>query len=128
MEDQKKKQLALVDRYVQVWNEPDSEKKKIALAQIWSPEGVYIDPRANLKGIDELVNHIDKIQSGRPGSKIFRTSDLDIHHHIGRFKWQLEQADKTRLPEGLDIIYFTPDGDKIEKIIGFFGELTSIPS
>lgn len=126
MENQKQTQIELIDKYCKVWNEPDREKKQIALEEIWWKEGEYIDPRANLKGIEALVNHISKIQSGRPGSRVMRTSEIEIHHQIGRFRWQLEKEDKTRLPEGLDIVYFTDDGKSIKKIIGFFGELKSI--
>lgn len=114
--------VALIDTYFEVWNESDFDKRRILLREIWFKHGEYIDPRADLKGVDELAVHIDKIQNGRPGSKIVRTSKIEVHHQIGRFKWQLLNADKMSLLEGLDIVFFTDDREKIKRIIGFFGE------
>ena len=113
----------LVDEYCKVWNEPDTQKKAEALKKIWSPDATYIDPNVSLRGIAELVAHIDRVQAGRPGARIIRTTALQVHHRIGRFGWQLIHADGSRLPEGLDIVFFSEEGQHIDRIIGFFGEL-----
>ena len=117
--------IALIDKYFEVWNESDLDKRRIILKEIWFKHGEYIEPRAHLKGVDELADHIGKIQSGRPGLKIIGTSKMEVHHQIARFKWQLVKGDKISLLDGLDIVFFTDDGKKIKKIIGFFGELES---
>jgi len=121
--NENKKEIELVDQYCAVWNELDKTKRRNLLQEIWEEDGKYIDPRSDLKGVEELVNHIEKIQSGRSGTKVIRTSEIDIHHSIGRFNWQLVKEDNSILITGLDIVYFNKSGLKIEKILGFFGEL-----
>jgi len=116
----------LVDKYFLVWNEIDKENRKKILEEIWQEGGKYIDPRSNLEGVEALVNHIEQIQNGRKGSKIFRTSNVNIHHQIGRFNWELRKEDHTKILDGIDIVYFNKNGTKIKKIIGFFGELETI--
>jgi len=118
-----KKEKVLIDKYCSAWNELDKTKRRNQLQEVWEVDGKYIDPRSNLNGIEELVNHIGKIQSGRPGTKIIRTSEIDLHHNIGRFNWQLVKEDHTILIKGIDIVFFNEGVTKIEKMIGFFGEL-----
>ncbi len=100
------KEIDLIDKYCSVWNEVDRTKRKNQLQEIWEENGKYIDPRAHLTNIEALVNHIGKIQSSRKGTKIIRTSNLDVHHGIGKFHWQLVKEDQTILIKGLDIVYF----------------------
>jgi hypothetical protein len=49
-----------------------------------------------------------------------RTSAVDCHHGVARFAWHVAQADGTVLLEGIDIAFLSPDGSRIERIIGFF--------
>ena len=48
-------------------------------------------------------------------------SQVDAHHGIARFAWRAIEANGNALPEGIDIAFFTPDGSRIERILGFFG-------
>ncbi len=123
MENKTKKAIELIDKYCSVWNELEIDKRRSQLQEIWEGDAKYIDPRSNLKGVEELVNHIEKIQSTRAGTKIIRTSKIDIHHEMGRFNWQLIKEDQTILIEGLDIVFFNEEVTKIKKMIGFFGAL-----
>lgn len=122
------KKNKIVDQYCSAWNEDDKIKRREILNEIWVESGKYIDPRADLTGVEELVNHIEKIKSSRPGTRVSRTSNLDLHHGIGRFNWNLRNENGTILLEGLDIVYFGNQELKIQKIIGFFGVLETEPS
>lgn len=48
---------------------------------------------------------------------------VDRHHDVARFSWQAVQPDGVVLIEGLDIAALSREGDKIERIIGFFDPL-----
>ncbi|NGN42445.1 nuclear transport factor 2 family protein [Mesorhizobium sp. CGMCC 1.15528] len=113
----------LIDRYCAVWNEPDPARREALLKSVWADGATYTDPRADTAGAGELLAHIAKIQAGRPGATIVRTSAIDHHHGIARFGWCLIEADGTPLPEGIDIAFLSPDGRRIERIIGFFGPM-----
>jgi hypothetical protein len=84
----------------------------------------YTDPSVHAANTEDLLTHIATVQARRPGSKVQRTSRVDVHHGVARFAWHVVQADGSNLPEGLDIAFLSPDGATIERIIGFFGPLT----
>ena len=112
-----------VDQYCSAWNKINIDTRRQILDPIWEQNAKYIDPRSDLTGSEELVQHIEKIQSSRPGATIERTSEVDLHHNIGRFNWHLKLSDGTIPLQGLDIVFFNEDQSKIQKIIGFFGPI-----
>ncbi len=114
---------ALIDRYCEVWSEPDVIARSELLASVWASHATYTDPSVHAANAQELLSHIAKVQARRPGATVVRTSKVDIHHGLARFAWHVIQADGTALPEGLDIAFIAPEGTKIERIIGFFGPL-----
>jgi hypothetical protein len=113
----------LIDRYCEAWQEMDAARRRDLLAAVWADGATYTDPSVHARGVEELLAHIARVVARRPGAKVVRTSAVDAHHGVARFAWQLVQADGTRLPEGLDIAWFSSDGRRIERILGFFGPL-----
>lgn len=113
----------LIDQYCQVWTEPSAARRTELLSAIWAKDATYTDPTVHTQGAAQLLAHIVKVQSRRPGAKVMRTSQIDFHHNYARFAWHVVNADGTTLPEGLDLAFFTADGAKIQQIIGFFGPL-----
>jgi hypothetical protein len=113
----------LIDRYCQVWTEPNADRRAKLLASVWAADATYTDPSVHAANAEALLTHIAKVQVRRPGATVVRTSQVDEHHGLARFAWHVVQADGTTLPEGLDLAFVSPDGAKIERIIGFFGPL-----
>ncbi len=111
----------LIDRYCEVWNEPDATRRAELLNSVWAENASYTDPTIHAANGRELLAHIAKLRSGRPGATIIRTSAVDLHHGVTRFAWCMVRADGTAMPDGLDIAFLTPDETKISLIIGFFG-------
>lgn len=112
----------LIDRYFEVWNEPDPQTRAELLAKIWAANATYTDPAVHASGAGELLAHIAAVRSRREAS-VLRTSAIDLHHGLARFAWHVVQADGTVLREGIDIAHISADGSKIERMIGFFGPL-----
>ena len=115
---------ALIDRYCDVWNEPDPGRRAALLEAVWAPDASYTDPTVHAANGDELLAHIAKVREWRPGAKVLRTSAVDAHHGLARFVWHIAQADGVALSDGLDIAFISADGTKIQRIIGFFGPLS----
>lgn len=117
----------LIDRYCEAWSAPDPARRGELLASVWASNATYTDPTVHAANADELLAHIARVQARRPGARVVRTSVVEVHHGAARFAWQVVQADGTALPEGLDIAFLSPDGARIERILGFFGPLPREP-
>ena len=101
------------------------DRRAELLASVWADNATYTDPSVHAANAVELLAHIAKVQARRPGAKVLRTSAVDVHHGFARFAWHVVEANGNQLPEGLDIAFFTPDGGRIQRIIGFFGPLNA---
>jgi hypothetical protein len=95
------------------------------LGQVWGEGAGYTDPTVHAVGAEELLTHISGVRRRRPGSRVVRTSMLDIHHDLARFAWRAIDPGGNTLREGIDIAFFDADGARIARIIGFFGPLQS---
>jgi len=113
-------QAELIDRYCDVWGESDARSRADKLNRVWAHSATYSDPTVHAVGAEELLTHIAGVQNRRPLSKVVRTTDIDVHHGIGLFSWQAVGADGAILRKGIDIAFFSADGAKIERMIGFF--------
>ena len=114
----------LIDRYCEVWTESRANRRAELLASVWGATATYTDPSVHAANAEDLLAHIATVHARRPGSKVLRTSRVDVHHGVARFAWHVVQADGSTLPEGLDIAFLSPDGARIDRIIGFFAPLT----
>jgi hypothetical protein len=115
----------VIDRYCQVWSETDATRREELLVPLWADGASYTDPAVHVVGATALLNHIGKVQAGRPGAGVVRVTQMDEHHRIARFGFQVIGKDGTVLREGVDVVFMSTDGTKIERIIGFAGSLTS---
>jgi hypothetical protein len=113
-------QAELIDRYCDVWGTPNVHARVDKLNAVWANGATYTDSTVHAAGAEELLAHITAVQNRRPGSKVVRTTGIDVHHSIGLFSWQAVGADGAVLRKGIDIAFFSADGAKIERIIGFF--------
>jgi hypothetical protein len=111
----------LIDRYCEAWSEPEEARRADLLLDVWGPDASYTDPTVHAEGAAELLAHIAKVRTKRPGSKVVRTSEVDEHHGVARFAWRAIEANGNALPEGIDLAFLSADGARIERVIGFFG-------
>jgi enamine deaminase RidA (YjgF/YER057c/UK114 family) len=115
----------VVDAYVAAWNEPDAGRRRRLLDQVMADGGDYVDPAKHLPGPAAIDEYIATALRRDPDRRIVRTSEVDAHHRVCRFAWQLVDADGTPGPENVDFVEFTEDG-RIRQVTGFFGPL--VPS
>lgn len=109
----------LVERYIESWNETDSDARLAAVQGIWVEDGTYVDPLANVAGHTQISNLIGAVQQQVPGH-VFRLRDgIDAHHNIARFAWELVPADGGEsVVEGFDVAV-AEDGGRIRSVLGF---------
>jgi hypothetical protein len=102
------------------WNEPDVERRRSMLEQVWADDGVYTDPTVELPGREALIEHISGFQQSFAGARIEPTSGVEVHHGWLRFSWSMLDGSGTVLTEGFDVGQLDDDG-RIKLIVGFFG-------
>lgn len=114
-----------IDQYCEAWSDADQERRRVLLQGVWADGATYTDPTVDLIGADALLAHIASVHARRPGARVLRTSEIQLHHGVARFAWHVVMADDTSLPEGLDIAMLD-DAGRISRIIGFFGPLRAL--
>src|ERR1700759_2051099 len=58
MEDEMNEAQQLADRYVAVWSETDPERRRRAIAELWTPDGEHYVGAREVRGYDELEQRI----------------------------------------------------------------------
>jgi hypothetical protein len=112
----------LVERYIETWNEPDPDARRAAVAAVWAEDGRYVDPLADVAGREQISALIGAVQEQVPGH-VFRLldgeSDIDAHHNLVRFGWELVPASGGEaVAVGFDVAVTEDDG-RIGSILGF---------
>jgi hypothetical protein len=119
--------------YAEAWNTPDATKRRELLDIGLSDDCSYTDPAYEVRGKEELADHIGRSLSGEAydglgaGARIPLSSGLDQHHGMFRFTWVLiEPQEQQILLEGMDFVELAADG-RLQRITGFFGTFPPIP-
>jgi hypothetical protein len=110
---------AVVDAYVASWNEADAAKRAALVEKAWAPEARYVDPLLDLTGHEALGTLKDLIDQHYPGHTINRTGDVDAHHNVVRFAWEMVGPDGAAVVTGIDVGIVADDG-RLQGIAGFF--------
>lgn len=72
----------IADRYVAVWNEPDSELRRTAVADLWASDAVELIEEAEFRGHQELIPRIAGAYKAFVESGLFAvTSANDARGH-----------------------------------------------
>ena len=48
----------LADRYAAVWNEADAERRRHAIAELWSPSGAHFVKTREVRGLEALQERV----------------------------------------------------------------------
>ncbi|MEU1085230.1 hypothetical protein ACFYPN_11300 [Streptomyces sp. NPDC005576] len=121
----------LTDRFVAVWNEPDGERRRAAIRELWSADAVHVlrPPQDILEtarglGFDQPLleargHHAWELRVTRaqeefvaPGTYVFRSrGNTDRLRDVVRFTWEMAPRDGGEVAGvGLEILMLGPDG------------------
>ena len=108
----------IVDRYLAAWNEKDAERRRGLVDALWTEDGSYTDPLADVRGRAEIDGLIGAVQAQFPGFVFTLGGNVDAHHGQARFSWNLGLADAAEpVVIGFDVAVL--DGDRIGSVYGF---------
>jgi hypothetical protein len=116
---------ALVESYVQLWNENDPAARRTALQAVFVPDATYTDPLADVAGIDGIDAVIAAVQAQFEGMRFSPTGAGDAHHNTARFGWSLGASGAEPIVVGFDVAVLDEDG-RIRAIYGFFDKVPAV--
>ena len=79
----------LAEQYIAAWNETDPSARRALISEIWSEDGRYIDPLAEVAGRDQIDAVIAAAQAQFAGMTFRLAGPVDAHHDQARFTWEL---------------------------------------
>jgi hypothetical protein len=111
--------VALIDRYIAMWNATDAEDRRDLVAGAWTETASYVDPQMDGQGHDGIDAMVQAVQDRFPNHRFHRTSEVDAHNDRVRFAWELKAEGEAPLVRGVDFGVVSPDG-RLQSITGFF--------
>jgi hypothetical protein len=124
-------QQDLADRYVAVWSEPDVERRRAAVRELWSPDAIHVlAPPTEMRQAAEGLGFGRLVLEARghaaletrvtrayeefvaPGDFVFqRRGDADRLHDVVKFRWEMvPRAGGHAAGVGLEILMLGADG------------------
>ncbi|WP_329518987.1 nuclear transport factor 2 family protein [Spirillospora sp. NBC_01491] len=111
-----------VERYLATWNETDPAALRAAVEALWTEDGAYTDPLADVAGHDAIAATIGAVQEQFPGLVFRAGGPVDAHHDQARFTWELGPEGGEALVVGFDVAVFAADG-RLGKVYGFLDKV-----
>jgi ketosteroid isomerase-like protein len=109
----------VVDRYLQLWNEPHERVRADRIALGWTHDATYTDPLGSVSGHDGVAAFVGRARELFPGHTFRLRGDVDGHHDVVRFGWDLvPEAGGEPVAEGFDVAVLTDDG-RVRAVHGF---------
>jgi hypothetical protein len=104
----------LADRYVAVWNENDAEKRRQAIAALWTPDGVHYMDTREARGYDALEQRVtgsyEKNVRDR-GNRFRAAKGAHALRDVVTFFWDMIPAHgDTALASGLAVLIVDHEG------------------
>ena len=115
----------IANRYIAAWNESDADLRLKAVADLWTEDGGYTDPLAAVIGAEAISAFIGGAQEQFAGLTFRLVDNVDAHHNVVRFGWQLLPAGGSEsVVDGFDVLDLTDDG-RIRHVYGFLDKVPS---
>jgi hypothetical protein len=114
----------IIERYLAAWNETDGARRRELVGALWTADGSYTDPLADVRGPDAIASLMGAAQQQFPGLVFTLGGPVDANHHQARFNWHLGPAGDEPVVIGFDVIVL--DGD--ERIASVHGFLDRVPA
>ncbi|MGW9042591.1 nuclear transport factor 2 family protein [Streptomyces lydicus] len=116
---QDERYAAAVERYFAAWNAGTAETIAKAVAVAFDEGATYTDPLVDVAGHEGLAAVIAGAQEQFPGFAFRQVGDVDGHHDLVRFGWELVSAADGSAPvAGFDVARLGEDG-RIRSVSGF---------
>ena len=103
-----------VDRYINIWNEPDAERRRQTIRDLWHPAARHLARTLEAEGYDGIENRVATAYEKWVVEKgnVFRLRDgVDGHHGTIKLRWEmLPAAGGDVVSIGFDFLLLGEDG------------------
>jgi hypothetical protein len=111
---------ATVDRWLDVYTDADAGRRRSGIEALWHPQGKLIEPPLEVAGHDGIDQLAQGLQAQYAGNTFRRCTEIDEHHGVARYGWEMVAADGSISATGQDVVHLDADGRLVE-VVGFFG-------
>ncbi|MEV8633384.1 nuclear transport factor 2 family protein [Streptosporangium sp. NPDC051023] len=117
--------VKLVERYIAAWNITDAAERRAEIDAVWTEDARYVDPLVDVTGRDAIDATIAAVQQQFPGLVFTPGDDVDAHHDVARFTWNLGPEGGEPIVVGFDVAVLTEDG-RIRTVHGFLDRVPTV--
>jgi hypothetical protein len=110
----------VVEEYFAMWNSDDPEERLGHARRAFTDDARYVDPLSDVSGPAGAAEMVGGLRAAHAGYAVRRSSDLDSHHDVVRFGWEILDGDGALYLSGVDVCSLAADG-RIRALAGFFG-------
>ncbi len=86
----------LVDRYLTIWQEPDAERRREKITQLWTEDASHFTRTREFHGYEELAERVETAHETfvKTQGYLFQLAgEIDAHHDAVKFSWEMVSAD-----------------------------------
>jgi ketosteroid isomerase-like protein len=112
----------LVERYLAIWNERDAATRRTAVHTLFTEDATYTDPLVSIEGREAIDATVGAVQQQFPDSTFRPGGEVDAHHDLARFTWELGPEGGEAVVVGFDVAVLSDDG-RIAKVHGFLDKV-----
>jgi hypothetical protein len=112
----------LARRYVESWNEVDSDARRRIVDGLWTDDARYADPMMTADGPDGIAALIGGVHARFPGHRFTLSGPADGFGSNIRFSWSLGPADGPVVARGTDFAVVAADG-RLVRVTGFLDQV-----
>jgi hypothetical protein len=105
------------ERYIAVWNEQDTERRRDLIASSWTEDALYVDPLMRAEGRREIDGLVEAVQARFPDFRFSLIGDPDGHGENLRFSWGLGPENGEPIVKGTDFALL--EGGRLKAVHGF---------
>lgn len=113
--------VAIVQRYIAVWNETDPARRAALLEAGWTANASYVDPMAQVSGHEQISALVGAVHQRYPGFRFNLFGTADAHGDNLRFSWTLGPSGAEDMIQGTD--FATLDAGKLQSVTGFLDKV-----
>ena len=106
--------------YFECWNAPDHEARSEAIERTWASDATSTDPMVDVSGHAAIASMMAATLDMYPGHRFAQIGEIDSHHDMVRWAWEMLDADGQRVIDGIDVASVDDHG-RLVKLVGFFG-------